>query len=93
VSIAIAVLTIVIDIVEIVLIARQNMPPALYLSFACVKTLIWLVVFILELITLAIAGIILSAIVLYVFSSSSHLFSSLFPPDISFLPLPSGHSK
>ncbi|KAI3324766.1 hypothetical protein HD806DRAFT_54635 [Xylariaceae sp. AK1471] len=63
VSIGISALTIVIDIVEIVLIARKNMPPALYLSFACIKTLIWLIIFVLDLITLAIVGIILSAIV------------------------------
>ncbi|KAI8626672.1 hypothetical protein F5Y19DRAFT_217785 [Xylariaceae sp. FL1651] len=64
VSIAIAALTIVFDIVEIILIARKNMPPALYLTSACLKSLIWLIIFILELVSLSILGIILSAIVL-----------------------------
>ncbi|KAI1334396.1 hypothetical protein F5Y15DRAFT_429465 [Xylariaceae sp. FL0016] len=48
-QLAAAAFTIIADVVEIVLISRQSMAPALYLSSACSKTFIWTVVFILHL--------------------------------------------
>ncbi|KAK7757924.1 hypothetical protein SLS62_000302 [Diatrype stigma] len=62
VQIAITAVTIVLDIVEMVLIGRRRMQPALYLSSACVKTLIWCIIFILNLIAVSVLAIILSAI-------------------------------
>ncbi|XXH05552.1 hypothetical protein Hte_011983 [Hypoxylon texense] len=63
-QIAITLLNIIFNIVEIVLIARKSMPPALYLSFACIKTAIWGIIFILNLISLSVISIILSLILL-----------------------------
>lgn len=64
VAIGISALTIIFNIVEIVLIARKRMPPALYLSSTCIKTAIWIAVFIVEVIALGIPGIALSAVML-----------------------------
>ncbi|KAI4860387.1 hypothetical protein F4820DRAFT_461741 [Hypoxylon rubiginosum] len=63
-QIAITLLNIIFNIVEIVLISRKSMPPALYLSFACIKTTIWGIIFILNLISLSVISIILSLILL-----------------------------
>ncbi|KAI1501181.1 hypothetical protein F5X99DRAFT_210855 [Biscogniauxia marginata] len=63
-QIALTGLTIVFDIVEIVLIARKSMPPALYLSSACIKTAVWGIIFILNLIAVSILSIILCGILL-----------------------------
>ncbi|KAI5918331.1 hypothetical protein F4810DRAFT_595372 [Camillea tinctor] len=63
-QIGITALTIVFDIVEMVLIGRKRMPPGLYLSSACIKTAIWGVIFVLNLIGLSILSIILSGILL-----------------------------
>ncbi|KAI1258448.1 hypothetical protein F5Y18DRAFT_346613 [Xylariaceae sp. FL1019] len=62
VSIAIIVVCIIINIVEIVFIAKKKMPPALYLSLACIKFVIWLIVFIVEILGVALLGIILALI-------------------------------
>ena len=59
-------MTIVLDIVEIILIAKKQMPPALYLASACLKSFIWLIIFILNLISLSVLAIILTAILAYV---------------------------
>ncbi|RYP45741.1 hypothetical protein DL768_007949 [Monosporascus sp. mg162] len=61
--IAIAGLTIVLDIAEMVLIGCKRMHPALYLTSACIKTLIWTIPFILNLIALSPLDIVLCAIV------------------------------
>ncbi|KAI1809922.1 hypothetical protein GGS20DRAFT_569873 [Poronia punctata] len=63
ISIAIGLITIILNIVEIVLIARKRMPPALYLSSVCIKSAIWLAVFIVEAIPGSIGGIIISIVV------------------------------
>ncbi|KAI1492786.1 hypothetical protein F5X96DRAFT_329107 [Biscogniauxia mediterranea] len=57
-------LTIVLDIVEMVLIGRKRMPPALYLTSACIKTAIWGIVFVLNLIAVTVLSIILCGILL-----------------------------
>lgn len=62
VQIAITGLTIVLDIVEMVLIGRSRMQPWLYLASACVKTIIWGIMLILNLIALSALSIILCAI-------------------------------
>ncbi|KAI1827166.1 hypothetical protein F4861DRAFT_435020 [Xylaria intraflava] len=64
VFITFSVLTILFDIIEITLIARNSMAPALYLSFACIKTLIWLIILVIEAITIAVLGAILAAVLL-----------------------------
>ncbi|KAI1081956.1 hypothetical protein F5B20DRAFT_40800 [Whalleya microplaca] len=61
-QIGITSLTIILDIVEIVMIAKSRMPPALYLSSACVKTLIWVIIFVLNLVAVSIISIILTLI-------------------------------
>ncbi|KAI2603847.1 uncharacterized protein GGS25DRAFT_505664 [Hypoxylon fragiforme] len=63
-QIAITGLTIILNIAEIVLVAKKRMHPALYLSSACVKTTIWAVIFIMNLITLSVISIILTLILL-----------------------------
>ncbi|KAI0178864.1 hypothetical protein GGR52DRAFT_569770 [Hypoxylon sp. FL1284] len=63
-QIAITLLNIIINVVEIVLIARKQMPPVLYLTFASIKTGIWGIIFILDLVTLSVISIILSLILL-----------------------------
>ncbi|KXJ91289.1 hypothetical protein Micbo1qcDRAFT_195416 [Microdochium bolleyi] len=60
INIGIALLTIIFDIVEIVLTKKGTMKPAVYLSFACIKTLIWLILFVLACLSLAAAGILLT---------------------------------
>ncbi|KAI6081567.1 hypothetical protein F4821DRAFT_24915 [Hypoxylon rubiginosum] len=64
IQIAITLLNIVFNIIEIVLIKRKSMPPALYLSFACIKTTIWGIIFILNLISLSVISIILTLVLL-----------------------------
>ncbi|KAI0847056.1 hypothetical protein F5Y00DRAFT_242159 [Daldinia vernicosa] len=64
VQIAIAGLTIVMNIVEIILISKKRMPPALFLTSACIKTTIWGIVFILKVIALSVLSIILVIILL-----------------------------
>ena len=59
-------MTIIFDIVEIVLISKKRMQPALYLAFACIKSFIWVIMLILNLIALAALAIILTAILAYV---------------------------
>lgn len=59
-----------------VLIGRRRMQPWLYLTFAAVKTLIWGIMFILNLISLSALSIILSAILAYV----TIPFPALSPP-------------
>ncbi|KAI1378736.1 hypothetical protein F4677DRAFT_411871 [Hypoxylon crocopeplum] len=61
-QIAITALNIVMNIVEIVLISKKRMPPALYLSSACIKTAIWGIIWILDLISLSVVSIILTLI-------------------------------
>ncbi|KAL7620307.1 hypothetical protein AAE478_009301 [Parahypoxylon ruwenzoriense] len=61
-QIAITALTIVFDIIEIILITRKRMPPALYLTSACIKTTIWGVIFILNIISLTILSIVLTLV-------------------------------
>ncbi|KAI1761237.1 hypothetical protein GGR53DRAFT_38646 [Hypoxylon sp. FL1150] len=63
-QIAITLLNIILNIVEIVLISRKSMPPALYLSSACIKTAIWAVIFILNLVSLSVISIILALVLL-----------------------------
>ncbi|KAI1633182.1 hypothetical protein F4809DRAFT_38319 [Biscogniauxia mediterranea] len=55
-------LTIVLDIVEMVLIGCKRMPPALYLASACIKTAIWGIIFVLNLIAVTVLSIILCGI-------------------------------
>ncbi|RYP66225.1 hypothetical protein DL769_006069 [Monosporascus sp. CRB-8-3] len=62
VHIAIAVLTIALNIAEMVLVGRKRMHPALYLTSACIKTLIWTVLFILNLIVLSPLAIVFCAV-------------------------------
>ncbi|RYP41855.1 hypothetical protein DL767_000684 [Monosporascus sp. MG133] len=62
VHIAIAGLTIVLDIAEMILIGRKRMHPALYLTSACIKTLIWTIMFILNLIVQSPLAIVLCAV-------------------------------
>ncbi|KAI5864709.1 hypothetical protein GGS23DRAFT_595419 [Durotheca rogersii] len=61
-QIGITALTIIFDIVEIVLITGKRMPPALYLSSACIKTGIWGAIFIMNLISLSILAICLTLV-------------------------------
>ncbi|KAI2622573.1 hypothetical protein GGR54DRAFT_69903 [Hypoxylon sp. NC1633] len=61
-QIAITALNIVINIIEIVLIAKKRMPPWLYLTSACIKTTIWGIIWILDLISLSVVSIILTLI-------------------------------
>lgn len=63
-QIAITGLNIVFNIVEIVLIAKKRMPPALYLTSACIKTTIWAIIFILNLVSLSVISIILTLVLL-----------------------------
>ncbi|KAJ1327824.1 regulatory factor X [Microdochium nivale] len=60
INIGIALLTIVFDVIEIVLIAKTVMKPAVYLSFACIKSLIWIILFGLACVSIAPAGILLT---------------------------------
>ncbi|RYP92130.1 hypothetical protein DL770_001791 [Monosporascus sp. CRB-9-2] len=62
VHMAIAALTLVLDIAEMVLIGRKRMHPALYLASACIKTLIWTILFILNLIVVSPLAIVLCAV-------------------------------
>ncbi|RYO97094.1 hypothetical protein DL766_002389 [Monosporascus sp. MC13-8B] len=62
IHIAIAGLTIVLDIVEMILIGRKRMHPALYLTSACIKTLIWTIMFILNLIALSPLAVVFCAV-------------------------------
>ncbi|KAH9906500.1 hypothetical protein F4778DRAFT_726337 [Xylariomycetidae sp. FL2044] len=86
IQIAITSLTIIFDIAEIVLIAKDRMPPALYLSSACVKTGIWGVIFILDLVSLSVLAIILTLILLYALLPPVHYPFS--PPTLTLPPLP-----
>ncbi|RYO93198.1 hypothetical protein DL764_008025 [Monosporascus ibericus] len=61
--IGIGALTIVFNIVEMVLIGLKRMHPALYLTSACIKTLIWTIKFILSLLGLAPLDVVLALIV------------------------------
>ncbi|KAI0594760.1 hypothetical protein F4775DRAFT_415945 [Biscogniauxia sp. FL1348] len=61
-QIALTGLTIVFDIVEMVLIGRKRMPPALYLASACIKTAIWGIIFVLNLIVVSVLSIILCGV-------------------------------
>ncbi|KAI1465467.1 uncharacterized protein F4812DRAFT_124647 [Daldinia caldariorum] len=63
-QIAIAGSNIVMNIIEIVLIAKKQMPPALFLTSACTKTAVWGVIFILNLISVSILAVILAIILL-----------------------------
>ncbi|KAI1483544.1 hypothetical protein K445DRAFT_18811 [Daldinia sp. EC12] len=63
-QIAITGLNIIMNIVEIVLISKKRMPPALFLTSACVKTAIWGIVFILNVIAVSILSVILTIILL-----------------------------
>ncbi|KAI1328882.1 hypothetical protein F5Y16DRAFT_136848 [Xylariaceae sp. FL0255] len=63
VAIGVNSLTIVIDIVEIILISRRDMPPGLYLAFGILKTCLWLAVTIIEGIGRSILGVIFGLIV------------------------------
>ncbi|KAI1431398.1 hypothetical protein GGR50DRAFT_689756 [Xylaria sp. CBS 124048] len=60
--IVISALTIIFDITEIVLISKRNMHPALYLSFACIKTLLWFIMLILQAAGQSALGAIITAI-------------------------------
>ncbi|RYP65989.1 hypothetical protein DL771_008036 [Monosporascus sp. 5C6A] len=62
IHIAIAGLTIAFDITEMVLIGRKRMNPALYLTSACIKTLIWTIMLILNLIAVSPLAIVLCAV-------------------------------
>lgn len=62
VLIAIAALTMVFDIAEMVLIGRKRMHPALYLSSACIKTLIWTTLLLLNLVALSPLDIVFSGV-------------------------------
>ncbi|KAH7027774.1 uncharacterized protein B0I36DRAFT_327877 [Microdochium trichocladiopsis] len=60
INIGIGLLTALFDILEIVFIAKGVMKPAIYLSFACIKTLIWVILFILACLSAAAASILLT---------------------------------
>ncbi|KAI0149809.1 hypothetical protein F4776DRAFT_659706 [Hypoxylon sp. NC0597] len=61
-QIAIVLVNIIMNIIEIVLIAKKRMPVELYLSSACLKTTVWGIIFILDIVTLSIISIILTLV-------------------------------
>ncbi|KAF2725576.1 hypothetical protein K431DRAFT_343006 [Polychaeton citri CBS 116435] len=63
VQIVLACITILLDIAEIILSAKSRLLPAIYLTSACIKTLIWGVIFILGLVSLALGSIIMGGII------------------------------
>lgn len=95
VQIAVTSLTIILDIAEIILIARKRMQPALYLTSACIKTLIWGAFFIMSLISLSLLSIVLTVVLAYVHPSHPSSFSSppsrAMPYHIHLYPAPPRH--
>ncbi|KAI1804704.1 hypothetical protein F4811DRAFT_518797 [Daldinia bambusicola] len=63
-QIAITGANIVMNIIEIVLIAKKRMPPALFLANACTKTFVWGIIFILNVISVSVLAVILTIILL-----------------------------
>ncbi|KAI0103530.1 hypothetical protein F4814DRAFT_431738 [Daldinia grandis] len=63
-QIAITGLNIIMDIIEIILISKKRMPPALFLTSACIKTAVWGIIFILNVIALSVLSIILTIVLL-----------------------------
>ncbi|KAI1459590.1 hypothetical protein F4805DRAFT_455756 [Annulohypoxylon moriforme] len=61
-QIGIVTVNIVMNIVEIVLIAKKRMPPALFLSNACLKSAVWGILFILNTISLSLIAVVLTLI-------------------------------
>ncbi|KAI1432940.1 hypothetical protein GGR50DRAFT_550542 [Xylaria sp. CBS 124048] len=59
--VALSVLTVIIDIVEIILMRRKALPPALYLACACTKTLFSVISIVLGLTVLGFIGIAFSS--------------------------------
>ncbi|KAF3057462.1 putative cys met metabolism pyridoxal phosphate-dependent enzyme protein [Daldinia childiae] len=55
-------LNIVMNIVEIILISKKRMPPALFLTSTCIKTAIWGIIFILNVIARSALSIILTIV-------------------------------
>ncbi|OTB05618.1 hypothetical protein M426DRAFT_319603 [Hypoxylon sp. CI-4A] len=55
-QIGITATNIVMNLIEIILIAKKRMPPWLYLSSACIKTTVWGVVFVLDAIAMNVVG-------------------------------------
>lgn len=66
-------MNITMNIVEIVLIARKRMPPALFLTNAVIKTLIWGILFMLNVVAMLVVGVVLDLILLYAPSTPLHL--------------------
>ncbi|KAI1137167.1 hypothetical protein F5Y05DRAFT_80431 [Hypoxylon sp. FL0543] len=61
-QIAIVLVNIIMNIIEIVLISKKRMPVELYLSSACIKSAVWGIIFILDIVSLSIISIILTLI-------------------------------
>ncbi|KAI1205425.1 uncharacterized protein F4807DRAFT_284877 [Annulohypoxylon truncatum] len=59
-QIGLATVNIVMNIVEIILIAKKRMPPALFLTHTCFKSLVWGILFIMNTITLTLMAVILT---------------------------------
>ncbi|KAI8965451.1 hypothetical protein F5Y11DRAFT_10928 [Daldinia sp. FL1419] len=57
-------LNIIMNIVEIILISKKRMPPWLFLTSTCIKTAIWGIIFILNVIALSVLSIILTIVLL-----------------------------
>lgn len=66
-------MNITMNIVEIVLIARKRMSPALFLTNAVIKTLIWGILFMLNVVAMLVVGVVLDLILLYAPSTPLHL--------------------
>ncbi|KAI2471395.1 hypothetical protein F4781DRAFT_122774 [Annulohypoxylon bovei var. microspora] len=65
IQIGIVAMNIIMNIVEIVLISKNRMPPALYLTNACIKSAIWGVLFILNVIALSVIAVVLNLILFF----------------------------
>ncbi|KAI0895804.1 hypothetical protein F4806DRAFT_70311 [Annulohypoxylon nitens] len=61
-QIGLVTVNITMNIVEIVLIARKRMPPALFLTNAVIKTLIWGILFMLNVVAMLVVGVVLDLI-------------------------------
>ncbi|KAI1409015.1 hypothetical protein F5Y13DRAFT_98328 [Hypoxylon sp. FL1857] len=61
-QIAIVLVNIIMNILEIILIAKKRMPVELFLSSACIKTAVWGIIFILDVVTLSVISIILTLV-------------------------------
>ncbi|KAI0882111.1 uncharacterized protein GGS22DRAFT_170247 [Annulohypoxylon maeteangense] len=61
-QIGIVSVNIIMNIVEIVLIAKKRMPPALFLTNACLKSAIWGILFILNVLSVSLIAIVLTLI-------------------------------